>query len=239
MDNVRVGFDRPQEDEAALCNLGHPSPFLTVAFPNRPLQHPRHVDFRQLSEAELQRWERGLKRFLQHVLYKRPGQLVLKSPQHSFRLRHVLRAFPRAKFLHIVRNPYVVFPSTVHFWRQMYDAYGLQKPTYQGLDEFVLSNFEHMQRCLNEDRQQIPADRWFEIKYETLTEDPVQHLEAAYRQLGLGPFDETLRSAVQSYGSKRYRTNRFEDLSGEQVLAIADRWADYFQRYGYDVGLRI
>src|SRR5262245_20380632 len=37
-DNMRLGFDHPQEDETALCCLGARSPFLTVAFPNRPPQ---------------------------------------------------------------------------------------------------------------------------------------------------------------------------------------------------------
>ena len=36
MDDMTMGFDRPQEDELALCNLGLPSPWWTVAFPNDP-----------------------------------------------------------------------------------------------------------------------------------------------------------------------------------------------------------
>ena len=36
MDNMAAGWDRPQEDEFALCMLGQPSPYLTIAFPNRP-----------------------------------------------------------------------------------------------------------------------------------------------------------------------------------------------------------
>ena len=38
MDNMAAGWDRPQEDEFALCMLGQPSPYLTIAFPNRPPQ---------------------------------------------------------------------------------------------------------------------------------------------------------------------------------------------------------
>lgn len=232
MDNVRVGFDRPQEDEAALCNLGRPSPFLTVAFPNRPPQHPRYVDFDALSDAELAGWERALRRFLQHVLYKRPGRAVLKSPQHTFRVRHIVRAFPQARFVHLVRDPYVVFPSTVHFWRQMYDAYGLQRPTYAGLEEHVLSNFEHMQRQLEAARRLIPDNRIYELKYEDLVEDPAAHMERIYDHLQLGDF-EPVRSAVEQYGRKRYKPNVFEDLPAETRQQIADRWGDYFDRYGY------
>src|SRR5260370_121735 len=38
MDNMAAGWDRPQEDEFALCMLGAPSPYLTIAFPNHPPQ---------------------------------------------------------------------------------------------------------------------------------------------------------------------------------------------------------
>ena len=40
IDNMELGWDRPQEDEFALCNLGAHSPYLTMAFPNRPPPGP-------------------------------------------------------------------------------------------------------------------------------------------------------------------------------------------------------
>lgn len=36
MDNMEAGWDKPQEDEFALCMMGQPSPYLDVAFPNNP-----------------------------------------------------------------------------------------------------------------------------------------------------------------------------------------------------------
>ncbi len=36
MDNMATDWDRPQEDEFALCMLGLPSPYLSIAFPNNP-----------------------------------------------------------------------------------------------------------------------------------------------------------------------------------------------------------
>ena len=41
MDNMPVGWERPQEDEFALALLGQPSPYLTIAFPNRGPIDPR------------------------------------------------------------------------------------------------------------------------------------------------------------------------------------------------------
>ena len=44
MDNMLAGWDRPQEDEFALCNMGVPSPYLTFVFPNHPPQYPEYLD---------------------------------------------------------------------------------------------------------------------------------------------------------------------------------------------------
>ena len=46
MDNMAAGWDRPQEDEFALCNMGVPSPYLTITFPNHPPQDQEYLDMR-------------------------------------------------------------------------------------------------------------------------------------------------------------------------------------------------
>src|SRR5262249_52547031 len=62
MDNMAAGWERPQEDEFALCMLGVPSPYLTIAFPNNPPQHARYLDLEGLSPAELTSWKRSFLR---------------------------------------------------------------------------------------------------------------------------------------------------------------------------------
>jgi len=136
-DNMRMSFDRPQEDEAALCLRGQPSPFLTAAFPKRPLQNSRYVDLEGISPRQLSAWKSKLMGFLRLLLYRRAGRLVLKSPQHTFRLKVLNEMFPRARFVYLVRNPYEVYPSTVHFWTKVYTQYGLQRYDEERLGEQV------------------------------------------------------------------------------------------------------
>ena len=64
MDNMSAGWDRPQEDEFALCYLGVPSPYLTIAFPNRRPQHEVYLDLKSVSPEGLARWKGSLLRFL-------------------------------------------------------------------------------------------------------------------------------------------------------------------------------
>jgi hypothetical protein len=232
-DNMRMGFDLPQEDEAAICLRGQPSPFLTVAFPRRPAMDPEYIDLEGLSPSKLARWKSGLLRFLQLLLFKRPGRLVLKSPQHTFRLKVLNDMFPRAKFIHIVRDPYAVYPSTVHFWKTMYEAYGLQRFDPSALREYVFSNFEQMHAKLQATRTLIDSGRFYELRYEDLSGNPVEQMEALYEFLELGDFNG-VRPAVERYAerSKRYRTNQYA-LDAPTRNEIARRWGACFREYGY------
>ena len=40
-----TGWDRPQEDEFALCSMGAPSPYFKMAFPNEGAQDEEYMDF--------------------------------------------------------------------------------------------------------------------------------------------------------------------------------------------------
>src|SRR5438874_8929098 len=75
MDNMAAGWDRPQEDEFALCMIGQPSPYLTIAFPNHGPQFSEYFDLRGLSRWALSDWKRDFLRFLKYLNYKDPRRL--------------------------------------------------------------------------------------------------------------------------------------------------------------------
>src|SRR5579884_2686020 len=83
MDKMAAGWDRPQEDEFALCLLGQPSPYADLAFPNRPPTYPGSLDLSGLTPPQLAHWKRTFRRFLQTITYRDPRRLVLKSPPHT------------------------------------------------------------------------------------------------------------------------------------------------------------
>lgn len=234
-DNMAMGWDLPQEDEFALLNLGQPSPYASIAFPNRPPLDWDYLDLENVRPAELRRWQRTLVRFVKQLAYVRAGRVILKSPTHTCRVPALLDVFPRARFVNMVRNPYKVFPSTVRLWKGLYSAHGYQKPTHEGLDEHVLSNFIHMHERLEATRGQIAPEMICDLRYEDLVRDPIEQVRALYEQLDLGDFAPA-EPAVRKYLDEHadYRTNRHE-LPAEQRAEIARRWRPYFERYGYEL----
>jgi omega-hydroxy-beta-dihydromenaquinone-9 sulfotransferase len=114
MDNMALGFDRPQEDELALVALGVPSPMWSLGYPGET-KGQAYLTLRDVPDRERKRWAAVFRKFLRLVTYRHRGKpLILKSPPHTARMAVLARMFPNARFLHIVRDPYVVFASTIH-----------------------------------------------------------------------------------------------------------------------------
>lgn len=234
MDNMAVGWDRPQEDEFALLLLGEHSPYRMLAFPNRPLVDQEYLTLDQVPPADREHWKRSLRGLLQAVTLKRPGRrIVLKSPPHTARIAALLELFPEARFVHIVRDPFVVFPSTVNLWKKLSEAHGLQWPRHEHLEEYVLDTFVRMYEAFERDRPRIPAGHFHEVRYEELVADPIGAVRTIYERLSLGPVEPVLPQLEKYQAeSEGYQTNRWQ-LTPEQRERIRQRWSAFLKRYGY------
>jgi hypothetical protein len=149
-------------------------------------------------------------------------------------VRTLLQLYPQAKFVHIVRDPYELFISTVSLWKSLNEVQRIQSLGDEPcLDEFVLSTFERMYAAFEADRQLLGEDQLVELKYEELVQNPLEEVRSVYTQLNLGDFS-LVEPELQSHlaAVKNYRPNQYE-LADDKRQMIATRWADYMERYGY------
>jgi hypothetical protein len=216
--------------------MGVPSPYLVWAFPNHGPVFDEYLDLRTLPEAERASWKQKWRDFVYRVALANNRRIVLKSPTHTARVRTILEVFPDAKFIHIVRDPLVIYPSTVRLWKSLSEVQGFQIPHDDGgwMERSVLDNFVRMYECFEQDRDLIPPGRLVDIRYEDLVADPVGEMRRIYERLSLGDFsvvEPALREAVAK--SKDYRTNKYT-LPPDVADRVRGRWAPYFQRYGYN-----
>ncbi|MFG0336126.1 MAG: sulfotransferase family protein [Maioricimonas sp. JB049] len=239
MDDMAFGWERPQEDEFALCNLGLPSPYWWIAFPEQAEHFRRYLDFSDVPEREQEAWRRGFLRLLRRMTRKDPRRLVLKSPTHTARVRLLRQLFPGARFVHVSRDPMSVVPSTLRLWRRMLESHRLGSGE-DGLDtEFVLETFEQMYERYEEDVATLPPGHLSEIRFEELTRRPVDVLEQVYDELGLDGFDEA-RPGLEAYW-ERHRDHQphAHKVSPELAELIATRLTRYIERYGYERSSRL
>lgn len=235
MDNMATGWNRPQEDEFALLNLGVPSPYLSMLFPNRGEAYPEYLSLRELPEAQRRRWRGELLQFLKRLALDDPRRVVIKSPAHTARVRTLLEMFPDAKFVHLARDPHALFSSTVSLWRSLNEVQGLQAVRdQQWLRPSVIDSLKRMYDAYFEDRLALGDDQLVELRYEDLVDDPKRQLEEIYGRLDLGDFSRAA-TAIDAHLSdvKSYRTNRHE-LDEPTHDLVRREWATYFREFGYE-----
>ena len=249
MDNMLVGWDRPQEDEVALMNLGLGSPYETLAFPNHRPHRNEFLNMTELTDRQIDAWKVGLLRFLQSVNYSRirqakrapvPPRMILKSPPHTARLHILRQLFPQAHFIHVVRHPFDIFVSTVWLWRVLYQTQGLQKPDFgplpggsPSIEDYVLETMDLLYRDFFTQISMIPARHFCEVRYEDLIGSPIGEMSRIYSELNLGSV-EPFRGKLDAYLCKieGYKPNNFA-ITEEHRALVEQRWRWYMERYNY------
>jgi hypothetical protein len=185
-------------------------------------------------DGEVTRWGNALTTFLKKLTLRYERRLVLKSPPHTARIRLLLGLFPDARFVHIHRNPYVVFRSTRHTIRTVQPLYHLREGPIQDGDDRIISVFTEMYDAYFEERRLIPRGRLCEVAFEDLECDPIGVVGSIYEALGLSGF-EAVRPRLEDYLTTiaSYRKNRLDELPEPLRHRIAHEWGRSFDEWGY------
>lgn len=232
-DNVQAGWDRPQEDEFALMNLGAPSPYRRIAFPSQHSSAPQALDISKLSRRDQERWADTMRAFVIRLCLKNDRRLVLKSPTHTARIASLLELFPKARFIHISRNPFLIFASTRRLWQALHATQSLETEQPADLDTYIDNCFQEMQAAYRRDKPRLCGNQLYELRYEDLVRDPLACLREIYGKLEIGDF-APMEQALQEYlpQARRYQTNTYR-LSDQLKAMIAQRWSSYFNSHSY------
>ncbi len=235
MDNMEAGWQLPQEDEFALMNLGVPSPYLRIAFPQTQAPALEYLTLTELSEKQRNEWRDTLLWFMRALTYRYGGkQLVLKSPPHTGRMAELAKLFPEAKFIHLTRDPRKLFLSTLRLWKSLESVQALQHSQSEShMREYVSECLTRMYTQFENDRAQVDSQRLVDIRYEDLVADPVETIRNLYQQLQLGDFslvEPALRARLQHHQDYQPNTHASDPELEREIL---QRWPDYARRYGY------
>lgn len=187
MDGLEISALSPQEDEFALLTLGVDSAYRGFLMPERlpELHHTLDPAYWHTHEAT---WLPRFERFMAGVLATggQPGQrLILKSPNHSFRLPTLLRRFPEAQVVWMVRDAATVFHSNRKMWQSMFAEHRLTPGAGDGLDAFLGEALERCAGVLDGLPSQLPAGRWTVVDQAELAADPRAVVARVMTHLGL------------------------------------------------------
>jgi len=233
MDNMTMGWAKPQEDEFAVCSMGGQSPYRRMAFPLNPLEENDFLDLNSVSPEDREAWLDTLEQFMKMVTVQVEKPLILKSPTHTGRVGELAERFPDARFIHIARNPYDIFASTVRLWQTMDEVQAFQFPKQFDYRPYVFDCFERMYAAYERGVQTLPPDRICHTRYEDLVADPHAELKRIYDTIGLDDFYR-IESGLNAYAEKTkdFKPNRHR-LDDETRAEIQRRWKPYFEAHGY------
>lgn len=235
-DNVKLTLEAPQEEEMALGNLNPVSYFYSYYFPRFFRHHFRRSIFLDgLSDLEKEGFAETYRFLIQKLDYVKAGKrLLFKNPPSTARIPLLRSLFPGAKFIHIVRNPFQVYRSSLARFPRLLNAFAWQD--FDGIDfaEITLSNYEELNQKYLQDRGDLPSSELFETTFEKITDDPLSEIDRAYGQLGISHKSEALES-ISRYLKENadYEKNRHRPLDDSLAEQIRQRWAFAFDHWGY------
>jgi len=191
-DNLEISASFPQEDEYGMSNLTHRSFYHFFYFPsNYSILYEKYIRFESLSEKEKEEWKKLYRQLIIKALLNTGGRrIILKSPVNTGRMRHLMELFPEAKFIHIIRNPVEVYLSTKKFFGQLFPTLQLENFSEDEISKMILDVYQSLMKDYLQDKTQLDPDKLIEIKFEELTEKPLQHLEAIYKGFNYSHFEE-------------------------------------------------
>ncbi len=235
IDSMPLLLDGPQEEAFALANLTPCASLHVYALPRRAREiFAKYALLVGLSPREQDEWTRAYLTVLRKAALRCQGkQLVLKDPANTGRLRFLLSLFPAAKFVHIYRNPYRVFPSTLGVFRIVLRRTQLQHIEENEVEALVLEFYEQLMKKFLAERDAVPRGQLVEVRYEDLDADPLGVLRRVYEELALGDF-EAVRPRFEKYlvsvRGFRKNTHRLDPAGIEKVNA---RWGFALDEWDY------
>ncbi len=236
IDSVEFSLETPNEDEFGIALSTPYSPYWSFTFPREADHFDRYIFPDLMSATERAAWKRALSTFLKKVMLFKPGIPLLKSPYHTARIDLITELYPDARFIHIHRNPFKVYQSSVHFQENFVPLFQLQfAETGNAFGDRVLNkNYLAVENRYIEQAKKLPDGQVAEIKYEELASRTIEEVERVYAEIGL-QFTAQYRQILENYFAVRtsYKRNKYETMDANQKQIVHQKLKPLLQLWNY------
>lgn len=160
-------------------------------------------------------------------------QFLSKNPPHTGRVKELVKMFPNAKFIYLMRNPYTVFESTRSFFTNTIQPLKLQDISNEELEKNILSIYAKLYHKYEADKADIPAGNLIEVKFEDFEADAMGMTEHIYDTLSIPGYSEA-RAAIEKYvgGKKGYKKNKYK-YDDRTIQLVQDNWNFALEQWKY------
>ena len=236
IDNMPLSMDGPQEEDYAIACMSPYSFLHMFTFPCMAGHYfSQFALFEGLTDGVHNGWTQAYLDILRKATYYSGGKrLVLKSPSGSGHLLVILKLFPQAKFIHIVRNPYNVFLSMRNLFQSVIQRSQLQLVDHEQIDAFILQFYVRLMKKFIKDKKRIPPANIVEIKFEELESEPLSQIHQIYESLALPGFASSEQAFLTHIKSVNgYQKNKYK-VDGEVIKKVNQHWGFAFDAWRYN-----
>ncbi|MBQ4278462.1 MAG: sulfotransferase [Rikenellaceae bacterium] len=234
-DNMELAVDLPQEEEFALANM---MPYTYYNFWFLPRYGQEYCDkyllFDRIGDAELREFEEVFTKLIKISLWNTGGsQFLSKNPPHTGRVAELVRMFPNAKFIYLMRNPYTVFESTRSFFTNTIVPLQLERFSDEEMERHILTVYDKLYHKYEADKHLIPEGNLLEIKFEDFEADAPEMTRQIYERLSIPGYAEA-EAAITKYlgGKKGYRKNKYT-YDERTVRLVEEHWGFALKDWNY------
>ena len=241
MDNMKMGVNKPQEEEMALGNLFPYSFYNGFYFPKKTMEYfYKYIRFKNISSKVKEQWKKVYYYMVKKTTLNMGGKrLVLKNPANTARIRFLLELFPKAKFVHIYRNPYVVYASMRNFYSKTIEGFMLHNVKEKEIENNILSLYKQMMICYFKEKRLIPDGNLIELKFENFENDTINQLNRIYSGLDINGFERgKLKFSSYINSLKNYKKNTYS-ISQNAIDKIKQHWSFTIKKWHYDIPIEL
>ena len=234
-DNLELKPDLPQEEEFALLSTTPYSYYNFWIFPKKMREYcDKYLTFRDIEDKELSHFNRAFVRLIKTSLHNTGGKRYLsKNPPHTGRVEELVKLFPNAKFIYLMRNPYTVYESTKSFFTGTIQPLKLQDISNEKLEENFVDIYAELYDSYQKQKTAIPAGNLVEIKFEDFEKDPMAVTKSIYEKLSLDGFDDA-KEAIASYVGKKKGHKKNQYMYADSTKKIVEqKWSRALTDWDY------
>ncbi len=235
MDEIKINADLPGEEEHSLGAYDKYGYFHAMIFPRNFKTYASYKSFDDAKPRDLKRWKKRYEFFIKKVAFKNNNKrMVLKNPANSYRMEHLNKMYPNAKYIHLYRNPYEVFASSIKFHLDTSRIFSLQTWNEEEYKNNILSIYTELFEKIDDDIKNIPKENILLIRYEDFIKKPLETMEKVYSNLKIEGFSEA-KESMQKYldAEKDYQPRKYQ-FSDELIVKVNEECSSIFDRFDYE-----
>ena len=235
-----VSLSAPEEDDYLLL---HAWSALTIGLSSGVLEEAApYVRFdSDLAASDRDRIMAFYRRCLQRHLHAHDAgglQYLAKNPALTPKIDSVLRWFPDARIVLLVRSPLEMVPSFVNMMQFSYRVLGVPEES-AALRDFVVNMARHWYTYALERLERAPQENHIIVRYEDLVADPAGTVSRIYAHFGfeIGPAYARILQA-EAERARGFHSRHTYSLEGTGLTreGIVSQFRDLFDRFDFPSG---